>query len=172
MEKITSKNLNIKLKNLLNKRGFVLDEEIDKFLNPKLSDMLDPMKLTNMNFLKSRLTQAITQNETIVIYGDYDADGICASTILYKYFKSKNLSVNVVIPRRYEDGYGLKKEVIDDIADTYYPDLLITVDCGITAIDEVEYIKELGIDVIVNDHHEPLNELTACIVVDPKIDKS
>lgn len=154
----------------LNKRlnDYNLDKE--KFLNPKASDLRDAHLMFNMDRAVEKIKKAIAEKKRILVYGDYDADGICSSTILYLYLKSQGADVNVFIPSRFEHGYGISDVAIETIESLYSPELIITVDLGITAVEEVELLKQEGIDIVVTDHHIPLQEIPDCIVVDPKLD--
>ncbi|MBQ8424491.1 MAG: single-stranded-DNA-specific exonuclease RecJ [Clostridia bacterium] len=154
----------------LNKRisDYNLDKE--KFLNPSITDLRDAKKMFNMDKAVAKVKDAIISKKKILIYGDYDADGICSSTILYLFLKSKGAIVDTFIPNRFEHGYGFSDNAIEEIEMTYNPDLIITVDLGITAVEEVEILKQEGIDVIITDHHIPLNEIPDCVVIDPKLD--
>lgn len=158
---------------LLLSRGFNSPETALAFLYPKLSDIPDFNEYSGVKEAIVRIKQAIANNESIVVYGDYDCDGICASAILSEALKSNGADCAVFIPKRLEEGYGLCVETLEKIAEEYFPDLIITVDCGITSIEEIEYcINELGIDVIVTDHHEPPAVLPDCIVIDPHLDRT
>lgn len=150
-------------------RGYKDYETAYKFLNPSASDLHDPRRLFGIAPLISRLEQAITNRETVIIYGDYDVDGICASAMFYKYLYSRGLEAVVYIPNRVTDGYGLSIESLERIADEYIPDLILTCDCGISAYEEVEFLHDLGIDVLITDHHEVPARTPDCIVVNPKI---
>lgn len=154
---------------ILAKRGICTKEEIDKFLNPSINDFLNPFNLSGMKSAVDRINKAINDNETVVIYGDYDADGVCSVSILYLYLKSKGVNVIAFIPNRHTDGYGLSEGTVELIAEEYKPDLVITVDTGISAKAEIEMLMDLGIDCLVTDHHEPPKELPDCIIVDPKL---
>lgn len=156
--------------NFLNKRLKEHNLDREKFLYPKISDLKNPFDMFNMDKAVAKIKKALADKKRILIYGDYDADGICASTILYLYFKSIGADVNTFIPSRFLNGYGLSSEAIEEIEQTYAPELIITVDLGITAIEEVELLKQEGIDVIVTDHHIPLAEIPDCICVNPKLD--
>lgn len=148
-------------KNLTNK-------EIDVFLNPTRKDFHDPFELPDMKKAVDRLLKAMKSNEKIVIYGDYDADGITSTTILKRYMKDRGIDVGTYIPNRLDEGYGLNENAIREIAKQGY-NLIITVDCGITAEREVEIAKDLGMDVIITDHHEVPNDLPKAVaVVDAK----
>ena len=154
----------------LNKRLQENNLDKEKFLYPKISDLRNPFDMFNMGKAVEKIKKALNDKKRILIYGDYDADGICASTILYLFLKSLNASVDVFIPNRFINGYGLSSEAIEEIEQVYAPDLIITVDLGITAIEEIELLKQEGIDVIVTDHHIPLGETPDCICVNPKLD--
>ena len=143
---------------------------LDKFLNPSESDLRDANKLKNIDEAVQKIKQAIADNKKILVYGDYDSDGICSTTILYLYFKSIGANVDVFIPNRFENGYGISVEAIEEIQSYYMPDLIVTVDLGITAVEEVEILKQEGIDIVITDHHIPLAEIPDCIVVDPKLE--
>jgi len=152
----------------LKDKGYKTDNQIKEFLNPSFDSLHDPFLLDGMQEAKERIEKAINLNEKIVIYGDYDCDGISACVILYKYFLSRGILCDVYIPNRFDDGYGLSFDMIDEVIKNSKPDLIITVDLGITAVNEVEEIKSKGVDIIVTDHHEPSEILPKCIVIDPK----
>lgn len=154
---------------VLNLRGINSKEKIESFLAPKLEEMSSPFEIDQMDFAVERIKRAIESHERILIYGDYDCDGICAVSIFMLYLRSQNANAIYFIPNRNVDGYGMSLDTLMPIVATDKPDLLITVDCGITAVKEVDYLKENGVDVIVTDHHEPQDELPNCIIVDPKI---
>ena len=155
---------------LLLARGLDNVEDAKKFLHPSLNDMSNPLDIKGMKEAADRLKAAIDKKERILIFGDYDCDGISAISILMLYLEGKT-EVNYYIPDRNEDGYGLSAHAIDNLFKDHKPNLVITVDCGITSKKEIESLKENGIDVIVTDHHEPQDEIPDCIVVDPKIEK-
>lgn len=144
--------------------------DIENFLSPSESDLRDAKLLKNIDNAVNKIKNAISENKKILIYGDYDCDGICASTILYLYLKSQNANVDVFIPNRFEYGYGISVDAIDEIISDYSPELIVTVDLGITAVEEVEILKQEGIDVVITDHHIPLDEIPDTIVVDPKLE--
>ena len=141
-------------------------DQIEQFLNPTRHDFHDPFLMPDMEKAVSRILEAMEKKEKIVIYGDYDVDGITSITVLKKFFADRGISVDSYIPNRLEEGYGLNKEAIDTLKDY---DLMITVDCGISGIEEIDYAVSLGIDVVVTDHHEPTEVLPkALAVVDAK----
>ena len=155
------------VKILLN-RGFDSPEAVEKFLNPQLSDLQDPFLLHGMDKAMERVTKALLANERIVIYGDYDVDGITATSLLYIIFNKLGAQVDYFLPNRLVEGYGLSIDGINE-AKKQGVDLIITVDTGINAIDEVAYANSQGIDVIITDHHEPREILPdAVAIINPK----
>lgn len=142
--------------------------KIDKFLNGTTDDLSSPYDLKDMDKFVERIDDAIKNNEKICIYGDYDTDGVTSVTVLYKFLTSLGADVMYYVPDRLIEGYGINKEALDEI-NRNGARVIITVDCGITAIDEVEYANALGIDVCITDHHECKDTLpNAICVVDPK----
>ena len=160
-------NLNYLLATILSNRG-ISEKNIKKFLEPTRSDFYNPFEMPDMEKAVNRIIKAIENKEKIIIYGDYDVDGITSITVLKSYFKDRGIEVGEYIPNRLNEGYGLNKKAIEQIAEEKYS-LIITVDCGVTAIKEIEYANELKIDTIVTDHHEPENEIpNAVAIVDCK----
>lgn len=153
---------------VLYNRGYDTKEKIQKFLNPGKHNFHSPYLLNGVDLAVERLKSAKTNNETVVIYGDYDVDGICSTTIMYNALKEFGIQPITVIPER-ANGYGLKEQVLDEVIENYFPDLIITVDCGISGVNEVEYLKDLGVDVIVTDHHEIPEILPNCITINCKL---
>ncbi len=148
-------------------RGVNDREKIKKFINPSRANFISPFKMSGMDEAVGLITRARDEDWVVVVYGDYDADGVCASTIMCNALKDFGIEPVVYVPER-RDGYGLNKNAIDEIFEEYFPQLFITVDCGISCADEVEYIKEQGAEVIVTDHHELPAILPDCICVNPK----
>ena len=145
-----------------------LDSSIDVFLNPTRNDFYDPFLMPDMEVAVNRIIKAIEEKEKVIIYGDYDVDGITSITVLKKYLKDRGLEVDSYIPNRLDEGYGLNKNAIDDIAKQNYT-LMITVDCGISGIQEIDYANSLGIETVITDHHEPAETLpNALAIVDAK----
>lgn len=157
-----------RLTELLILRGIDTEEKLRKYLYQDIANLYDPFCMKGMPEAVARINQAIEENQKVVIYGDYDADGICASSILSLYLSSRGLNVYVHIPNRVGDGYGLNVESIEKIIDDCCPDLILTCDCGISGSEEVAYAMDLGVDVIVTDHHEVADVIPECIVVNPK----
>ena len=161
-------NINKLLAIILINRGITEDEQIEKFLNPRRDDFYNPYGMPDMNIAVDRIMKAIENKEKTIIYGDYDVDGITSVTVLKSFLEERGLDVGVYIPNRLEEGYGLNKTAVEKIAEQGYT-LMITVDCGISALEEVEYANKLGIETIITDHHEPANQLpNAVAVVDAK----
>lgn len=161
-------NLDSHLVRLLYSRGIDTQDKLKKYLNPSIMDLYDPFMFEDMQDTVDLIEKHIGKNSNILIFGDYDVDGISASAILIKYFQSVGAKVTNYMPNRYEDGYGLTIDTINKIFASNKPDLIITVDCGITAVDEVEYIKSQGVDIIVTDHHECGEVLPDCLIINPK----
>ncbi len=160
--------LHPRLVELLFSRGITDGAEISRYLHPDVSDLNDPFLMLGMREAVGRIKEAMNAGERIVVYGDYDADGVCSSSVLALYFSSHGADVVVHIPSRVGEGYGLNVASIEKIIEEFCPDLILTCDCGISGIDEVEHCKDLGVDVIVTDHHEPGNTIPDCTVVNPK----
>ncbi|MCX7695155.1 MAG: single-stranded-DNA-specific exonuclease RecJ [Caloramator sp.] len=152
---------------LLNSRGISLPKEALDFLNPKIENLLNPYLLRDMDRAVERIDLAIKKREKIVIYGDYDVDGITSTSILMRAFRKLGVDVSFYIPDRLNEGYGINKDAIDYIKQLA-TDLIITVDCGITAVEEVEYVKQLGMDIIITDHHECKEVIPDTYVINPK----
>ncbi|MBE5757353.1 MAG: single-stranded-DNA-specific exonuclease RecJ [Clostridiales bacterium] len=155
---------------LLFARGIDSEEKIERYLSSGITHFHNPFLLKNMDKVVEKIKYYIDNNKRILIMGDYDTDGISASAILYKYFESIGVSVNVFLPNRIIDGYGLTCESLDKVNLMYHPDLIITVDCGITCHDEIEYCKKLGIDIIVTDHHDIPEVIPETLIINPKLD--
>ena len=161
-------NLNKIIGKIIVNRNVTSDEDVRIFITPTRDDFHDPFLFKGMDIAVDRILQAINSKEKILIYGDYDVDGITSTTVLKKYLQERGGIVNTYIPNRLNEGYGLNKEAIKKIKEMG-TDLIITVDCGISGIEEVKYAKELGIEVIVTDHHEVGEVLPdALAVIDAK----
>ena len=160
--------INKLLATILVNRNMTDPEQLKVFLHPTRKDFHDPYLMPDMRKAVNRIKQAIEKQEKVIIYGDYDVDGITSITVLKSFLEANNLHVNYYIPNRLEEGYGLNKPAVKKIADEQYK-LMITVDCGISAIEEIKYANELGLETIVTDHHEVAEELPkALAVVDAK----
>lgn len=160
--------INKLLATILVNRNITKKEDIRLFLEPTRNDFHDPFLITDMKVAVKRIIKAIKNQEKVTIYGDYDVDGITSITVLKSFLNDRGLEVESYIPNRLEEGYGLNKEAIKRIANDGC-ELMITVDCGISAIEEIDYANSLGIETIVTDHHEPGNTLPkSYAVVDNK----
>ena len=167
-ELIDKYNLNLLLATILVNRNILETENLEKFLKPTRNDFHDPFLMPDMKIAVERILKAIENKEKIIIYGDYDADGITSITVLKSFFKDIGVDVFSYIPNRLEEGYGLNKPAVKKIVDDKY-NLMITVDCGISAIEEIDYANSLGIETIVTDHHEVGEKLpNALAIVDAK----
>lgn len=137
------------------------------FFKPDLEGLHNPFLMNGMQAAARRVIQAITSNEKILVYGDYDVDGTCSTALMYMFLKELGANVEFFIPNRLRDGYGITVHGIDYVNSTS-SSLLISVDCGITAVEEAAYAKSLGIDMIICDHHQPREVLPAAFaVLDP-----
>ena len=143
-------------------------EAISQFLHPKLDDLGDPFNLQSMEDAIDRILTALRENEKIMVYGDYDVDGITATSLLYLVLNKLGAQVVYYLPNRLVEGYGLSIQGIDE-AESQKVTLIVSVDTGVTAVDEVEYARKKGIDCILTDHHEPGEKLPDPIaLVNPK----
>ena len=165
IEEIKSKyKVNQLLATILANRNILKEEDIRLFLNPTRNDFYNPFLITDMDIAVNRIIKAIENKENITIYGDYDVDGITSITVLKSFLNDIGVETNTYIPNRLIEGYGLNKEEIDKISKKGC-NLMITVDCGISAIEEIEYANSLGIETIITDHHEAGNEIPKAIAV-------
>ena len=154
---------------ILYARGVDTVEKTDKFMHPSHRNFLSPFLMKGMKEAVRMITQARDEGKTVAVFGDYDADGICACAIMYHALRDFGIEPHVYVPER-ADGYGLSVAAIDRIFEECNPELFITVDCGISCADEAQYIYELGSDVIVTDHHELPERLPDCVIVNPKLE--
>ncbi len=153
---------------LLAQRGITTFEEARAFFRPHIGQLHDPFLMQDMDKAVGRLQQAIDQKEAVMVYGDYDVDGTTSVSLLTHFLRSQGLDVTPYIPDRYAEGYGLSKKGIDT-AKAANISLMIALDCGVKAIEQVAYAKTLGIELIICDHHTPADVLPdALAVLDPK----
>ena len=165
IEELTNKyKINKLLATILSNRGINKKEDIDLFLYPKRNDFHNPYDMPDMEKAVERIIKAKENNEKIIIYGDYDVDGITSITVLKSFLKDIGIEASYYIPNRLNEGYGLNIPAVEKIAGEGY-NLMITVDCGITCIEEINKANELGMDVIVTDHHEVGDSLPNAIAV-------
>ena len=155
---------------LLINRGIKTAAEARAYLYPTLDELHSPFKLADMDKAIERIHQAISRGEKICVYGDYDVDGTTATALLLNTFRQMDVPVDYYIPNRFGEGYGLSTDTVEKIHQKNRAKLLITVDCGITSVKEVALANQLGIDVIVTDHHQPEAEQPpAYALISPKI---
>lgn len=154
---------------LLARRGVNTKEDAEKFFAPSISDLHDPFLMPDMDKAVNRLNKAMGAKERIMVYGDYDVDGTTAVALVYKYLQNYYSNIEYYIPTRYEEGYGISRKSIDYAAENGVK-LIIVLDCGIKAVEEVKYAKERGIDFIICDHHVPDEELPEAVaILNPKM---
>jgi len=139
---------------LLVDRGITGTQQAGKFFRPQLSDLLDPFLFRDMEVAVKRINEALGRKEKIMVYGDYDVDGVTAVALVYKFLQKYSNSIEYYIPDRYEEGYGVSKQGIDYASESGVK-LIIVLDCGIKAVQEISYAREKGIDFIICDHHVP-----------------
>jgi len=156
------------LANLMVQRNITTREEAITFFEPDLRYLHDPFLMKDMNIAVERISTAIKKNERILVYGDYDVAGTTAVALMYSFLKELYSNVDYYIPDRYKEGYGVSFQGID-FAFQNNCRLMITLDCGIKAVEKVKYARTKGIDVIVCDHHYPGDEIPkSAAVLDPK----
>ena len=157
---------------LLVQRGITTQEEAEKFFHPSLKDMHSPFLMPDMDKAVNRLNKAMGSKERILIFGDYDVDGTTSVALVYKYLQNYYSNIDYYIPTRYDEGYGVSMRAIEEAAQQGVK-LIIILDCGIKAIDEIKYAKSLGIDFIICDHHVPDEELPPAVaILNPKLENS
>ncbi|MDQ6860104.1 MAG: single-stranded-DNA-specific exonuclease RecJ [Verrucomicrobiota bacterium] len=155
--------------NLLKRKGFTCADEVSSFLQPRLRSLADPFLLPQMERAVPRILRAIDRRERIVLFGDYDVDGVTSLALLSEMLRAYGSEPSLFLPLRMEEGYGLSRESVQRCLAEHQPQLLIAVDCGTSSIAEIAELGSSGVDVIVLDHHEPKSALPECIaVVNPK----
>ncbi|HLN20493.1 MAG TPA: single-stranded-DNA-specific exonuclease RecJ [Bacteroidales bacterium] len=161
-------NISDSLANLMVQRNIKTPSEANAFFSPSLEYLHDPFLMKDMNIAVDRLSTAVKKNEKILVYGDYDVDGTTAVALMYSFLKEQYSNVEYYIPDRYKEGYGVSYEGLD-FACQKNCRLVITLDCGIKAVEKVRYARSKGLDVIICDHHYPGEEIPkALAVLDPK----
>jgi single-stranded-DNA-specific exonuclease len=156
------------LANLMAQRNISSVEEANAFFNPSLDYLHDPFLMKDMNIAVDRISTAVKKNERILVYGDYDVDGTTAVALMYSFLKDQYSNVEYYIPDRYKEGYGVSFQGLD-FAYQNNCKVVITLDCGIKAVEKVKYARTKGLDVIICDHHYPGDEIPkALAVLDPK----
>jgi len=160
-------NISETLARLLVLRNINNYQQAKSFFRPSLDSIHDPFLMNGMECATTRVIKAITENELICIYGDYDVDGTCATALMYMFLKELGANIDFYIPKRLTEGYGVSKLGVEFVK-SKGTSLLISVDCGITAIEETHFANELGMDVIICDHHQPKEEIpNAHAILDP-----
>ena len=153
---------------LLIRRGITTESAAKRFFRPQLNDLINPFLMKDMDVAVDRLNDAMGRKERIMVYGDYDVDGCTAVALVYKFLQQFYSNIDYYIPDRYDEGYGVSKKGIDFAKETGVK-LIIILDCGIKAIDEIAYAKSLGIDFIICDHHVPDEVMPpAAAILNPK----
>ena len=156
------------LKEVLEARGITARESVRQAVTTGGIEFYDPFLMKDMKEAANRIEAAISAGEKIAVYGDYDVDGVTSVYVLSSYLKSRGVRVFEYIPEREGEGYGINREALRKIADAGAR-LVVTVDSGVTAVREIDYAREIGLDAVVTDHHEPGTELPACAaVVNPR----
>ncbi len=157
---------------LLVQRGIRSVAEAEKFFHPSLRDLHDPFLMPDMDKAVDRLNRAMGAKERIMVYGDYDVDGTTSVALVYRYLQNYYSEIDYYIPTRYDEGYGISRRTIDTAAEQGVS-LIIILDCGIKANDEIAYAATLGIDFIICDHHVPDDELPPAVaILNPKLEGS
>jgi single-stranded-DNA-specific exonuclease len=155
---------------ILVRRGFAEPEVAAKFLKPLLRALSDPFLLPSMDAAVARVLTAVEKRERIVLYGDYDVDGVTSLTLLTRLLRAYGADVATFLPHRVDEGYGLSADGVARCIEEHRPQLLIAVDCGTTSVAEIARLREAGVDVVVFDHHEPKDELPPAVaIVNPKL---
>src|SRR5215469_12204690 len=144
-------------------RGFSEVERISSFLQPRLKNLADPFLLPNMAAAVERLFQARERKEPLVIFGDYDVDGVTSTTLLFEVLTQLGWQVNFYLPHRMDEGYGLSQEAVENCLKKHPTTLLLAVDCGSTAVETISWLRERGVDAIVLDHHQISSPAPAAI---------
>lgn len=156
------------LASLLIRRGITTESAAKRFFRPQLADLINPFLMKDMDAAVDRLNDAMGHKERILVYGDYDVDGCTAVALVYKFLRQFYSNIDYYIPDRYDEGYGVSKKGIDYAAETGVK-LIIILDCGIKAIEEITYAKQRGIDFIICDHHVPDDTMPPAVaILNPK----
>ncbi|HTH19251.1 MAG TPA: DHH family phosphoesterase, partial [Candidatus Udaeobacter sp.] len=158
---------------LLLRKGFQNPDDVQSFLRPRLGSLRDPFLLPQMQAAVARILAALDSHERIVLFGDYDVDGVTSLALLAEMLRGYGATPDLFLPLRMEEGYGLSHESVERCLEQHRPRLLIAIDCGTTSASEISQLKSRGVDVIVLDHHEPKSQLPDCVaIVNPKADSA
>src|SRR5205823_5973539 len=153
------------------RKGFATIDEVQAFLQPRLKSLSDPFLLPSMEAAVARILAALDRHERIVLFGDYDVDGVTSLALLAETLRAYDAAPDLFLPLRMEEGYGLSCESVERCVEQFHPQLLIALDCGTSSAAEIVDLRQRGVDVVVLDHHEPKAALPECVaIVNPKID--
>src|SRR5712691_9573179 len=164
------------------RKGFATKGDVEEFLRPRLKSLSDPFLLPQIEMAVVRILAALDRHERVVLFGDYDVDGVTSLALLAEMWRAYGSAPELFLPLRMEEGYGLSYESVERCLEEHHPQLLIAIDCGTSSVEEIAVLKKRGVDVIVLDHHEPLlrssglagepkSALPDCVaIVNPKID--
>jgi len=160
------------IRQLLGQRGYHTPAEVNDFLNPKLASLADPFDLPEMDIAVKRIFEAVDQQQKVVLYGDYDVDGVTSMSIIHLTLKAYGLDSKLFLPHRMEEGYGVSHDGIHRVLEEFgKPDLILALDCGTTSLNEMAILAKHGVDVVIVDHHElsPLGRPACVALVNPKL---
>src|SRR5256714_8810351 len=155
------------------RKGSGTADEVQAFLQPRLKSLSDPFLLPNMDAAVTRILAALDRHERIVLFGDYDVDGVTSLALLAETLRAYGVAPDLFLPLRMKEGYGLSREGIERCVEQYHPQLLVALDCGTSSTAEIVDLRQRGVDVVVLDHHEPKSALPECVaIVNPKTDSA
>jgi single-stranded-DNA-specific exonuclease len=158
------------LASLLAARNVTDPDEAENFLHPRLASLPDPLETPGLGDVARRLAQAVDRREKVVLYGDYDVDGVTSLAILHRFLSGLGLVANWFLPLRESEGYGLSRDGLDRVFSTIHPSLIVALDCGTSSHEEAAWLAERGVDLVIVDHHEPKNGPARCAaLVNPKV---
>ena len=153
------------------RKGFATKGDVEDFLRPRLKSLSDPFLLPQMEMAVVRILAALDRHERVVLFGDYDVDGVTSLVLLAEMWGAYGCTPDLFLPLRMEEGYGLSRESLERCLEQHQPQLLIAMDCGTSSVEEIAVLKKRDVDVMVFDHHEPKSALPDCVaIVNPKID--
>lgn len=157
---------------LLQRRQFGCADDVRLFLNPRLTALGDPFRLEGIAAIVERLFRAVDAKERVVLFGDYDVDGVTSLALMFEMLRAYGCEPSLFLPHRMEEGYGLSAEAIARCLKEHAPQLLIAVDCGTSSVSEIDALHKSGVDVLVLDHHEPKTGRPDCLILNPKVSNS
>lgn len=163
-------NLPLPVASVLARRGIADKNAAEQFLNPRLSNLSDPSLIPGVNRAVDVIIDAVLKKRKIVVYGDYDVDGLTSTALMLRVLGKAGAGAGFFLPNRIEDGYGLTIDCLQRCIEEQRPDLIITVDCGTNSYEAVDFVKQKGVDIVISDHHEPSGRTAAALaVVNPKL---